>query len=223
VSGDEPGNTLEAFAASVARGVEGIELDVRRTADGVLVIAHDPMLGGCAVAQSPYEELVAVTPSLCTLGEALEVVPRVCHLDIELKVPGLEADVLEALEPKREKGDFVVTSFLDETIARVKALDPDVQAGLILGEGRPREGMRARLSEYFPARRLRRSVSDLVAPNLRVLRCGFLLRMRRLGYPVYVWTVNQPDLLERMLRHPGVTAVITDRPLEAMAVRAELD
>jgi len=223
VSGDEPENTLEAFAASVARGVEAIELDVRRTADGVLVVSHDATVGGGSIAASTYAELAARAPGLCTFGQALETIPSPCLLDVEIKVLGIEAEVLDELKLMREKGDFVVTSFHDQTVARVKALDAGVRAGLILGEGRPKEGIRARLSEIFPARRLRRSGSDLVAPNLKVLRCGFLRRMRRLGYQVYVWTMNEPRLMKRMLRQPGVTGIITDRALEAMAVRAELE
>lgn len=223
VSGDEPENTLEAFRASVARGVEAIELDVRRTADGVLVVSHDTTAGGGSITDSTYATLVNRVPGLCEFGKALKTIPSSCLLDVEIKVPGIEAKVLAELARGRGRGSFVVTSFREETVARVKALDPSVRAGLILGEGRPKEGVGARLSEFFPARRLRRCGSDLVAPNLKVLRCGFLSRMQRLGYPVYVWTINEPEVMERMLRHPGVTAIITDRPLEAMAVRASLE
>lgn len=223
VSGDEPENTLAAFAASVARGVEAIELDVRCTADGVLVIAHNPTVAGASIADSTCAAVTARLPELCTFGQALDAIPASCHLDVEIKVPGIEAEVLDELRLRRQTGEFVITSFRDDTVARVKTLDSSVQAGLILGEGRPREGMRARLSEYFPTARLRRSGLDLVAPHLKVLHCGFLRRMRRLGYPVYVWTVNEPELMERMFRHPGVRGIITDRPLEAMALRTELE
>lgn len=207
----------------MARGVEAIELDVRQTADGVLVVAHDPMVGGCAITLSAHAALVAGVPSLCTFAEALDVIPPACFLDVELKVPGIEAEVLFDLGLKRDPSAFVITSFHDETVAGVKALDPSVRAGLILGEGRPREGVGARLSEFFPARRMRRCGADLVAPSHKVLSCGFLRRMQRLGYPVYVWTVNEPGLMKRMLRHPGVSGVITDRPLEVMALRVALE
>jgi glycerophosphoryl diester phosphodiesterase len=223
LSGGEPESTLEAFGASVARGVEAIELDVRQTADGVLVVSHDSTAGGGSIARSTYAALATRVPGLCTFGEALNMIPSKCLVDVEIKVPHIERGVLHELERKRGTGDFVITSFRDETVARVKALDSMVRVGLLLWEGRPRHRIRTRLSEFFPARRLRRSNSDFVAPNWRLLRFGFLRRMARLGYPVYVWTVNEPELMKRMLQHPDVAAVITDRPLEAMALRAGLE
>src|SRR6478736_4409350 len=46
-----PENTLDAFALAIAMGADGVELDVRRTADGALVLHHDPaVLGGDLIA-----------------------------------------------------------------------------------------------------------------------------------------------------------------------------
>ncbi len=217
--GAERENTLEAFVAAVARGVEGVELDVRQTADGVLVISHDAVTQGLSVAQVSRAVLTAQVPSLCTFEEALSAIPAGCLLDVEVKVPGIERRVLDALVRSRERSDFVVTSFDDQTVARVKSLDPAVRTGLVLGEGRPKDGLRARLSELFPGRRLRRCGADVVIPNWKLLHCGFVRRAAHRGYPVWVWTVNEPELTRRLLRSPGVAAIITDRPLEAMALR----
>ena len=221
LSGDEPESTLDAFAATVARGVEAIEFDVRRTADGVLVVFHDAKADGLAIADVTYAELVARIPGLCTLGEVLDVVPPACLLDVEVKVPGFEEELLSALRAERGADSFVVTSFHDEVVARVKALDPQVRAGLVLGNGRPRGGLRGRLSEHFPADRLRRSHSDLVVVEKVLLWSGLAKRIARLGYPVWVWTVNRPGLMRRMLRSPEVVAFVTDWPLEALALRQE--
>jgi glycerophosphoryl diester phosphodiesterase len=222
LSGGEPENTLEAFGASVARGVEAIELDVRQTADGVLVVSHDSVAGELPIADSTYARLAARAAGLCTFAEALSAIPSECLLDVEIKASGIEKEVLHELDLKRKTSCYVITSFRDETVARVKALDPAVRVGLLLGKGTPKHWIRTRLSEFFPARRLRRSNSDFVAPHWKLLRFGFLRRMARLGYPAYVWTVNEPELLKRVLQYPQVAAVITDRPLEAMALRAEL-
>jgi glycerophosphoryl diester phosphodiesterase len=205
--GAEQENTLAAFATAVARGVEGIELDVRRTADHVLVIAHDAVAGGVTIADATRAVLTAQVPSLCTFEEALSAIPAGCLLDVEIKVPGIEQGVLAALVHGRERSEFVVTSFHDQIVARVKVLDPAVRTGLVLGEGRPKGGLRARLSEVFPARRLRRCGADIVIPNWKLLRCGFARRAARRGYP------------RRLLRSPEVAAIVTDRPLEAMALR----
>jgi glycerophosphoryl diester phosphodiesterase len=219
-SGTERENTLAAYTAALARGVEGIELDVRRTADGVLVISHDAAAGGLPVKDSTYAELVARVPGLATFAEALNVIPASCYLDVEIKVPGVEEAVLRELATRRERGDFVITSFDDQVVTRVKELDPAVRTGLVLGEGRPKEGIVARLSEFFPAGRLRRCAADVVIPNRTLLRLGFLRRAARCGRSVWVWTVNDEGLMRRLLRRPEVGALITDRPQEAMALRA---
>jgi glycerophosphoryl diester phosphodiesterase len=222
VSGGEPENTLQAFGASVTRGVEAIELDVRQTADGVLVVSHDPAVRGVSIDCCTYETLAARVAGVCTLGEALNVIPSTCLLDVEIKVPDIERELLHELQLKREASDFAITSFCDETVARVKALNSGVQVGLLLGKDRPKHMIRTRLSEFFPGRRLRRSNADFVAANWRLLKFGFQRRMTRLGYPVHVWTVNEPELMKRLLQCPNVAAVITDRPVEAMALRAAL-
>jgi glycerophosphoryl diester phosphodiesterase len=217
--GAEPENSVAAFSAAVAQGVEGIELDVRQTADGVLVVAHDAMVGGLTIADSTRAELAARVPSLCTFREALGAIPLECVLDVEIKPPDIEAEVLRELATSRQSGAFVVSSFHDGVVARVKELDPGVKAGLILGEGRPRDGMRSRLSELFPTRRLRTCQADFVVPNWRLLHLGFLRRVAHLGCSAWVWTVNEPRRTKRLLREPAVAAIVTDRPLEAMRLR----
>jgi glycerophosphoryl diester phosphodiesterase len=220
--GAEPENSVAAFAAAVAQGVEGIELDVRQTADGLLVVFHDAAMAGLTIADSTCAELEARIPTLCTFEAALCAIPPGCLLDVEIKPPGIEAEVLRELARSRQSGVFVVSSFHDGVVARVKQLAPGVQAGLILGEGRPKDGMRSRWSELLPARRLRTCQADFVVPNYRLLRFGFLRRIARLGCSAWVWTVNEPRRTKRLLRDPAVAAVITDRPLEAMRLRAGL-
>jgi glycerophosphoryl diester phosphodiesterase len=219
--GAEQENTLAAFAAAVARGVEGIETDVRQTADGVLVISHDAGVGGVTIAEATHAELAAGVPDLCTFEEALRAIPAGCLLDVEIKVHGIERDVLATVARHRGYADFVVTSFHDGIVTVVKSLDPAVRTGLVLGQGRPNSGLLARLSELFPAGRLRSCGADVVIPNWRLLHLGFLRRAARRGYPVWVWTVNDPHLMRRLLASPEVAAIITDRPLEAPALRAE--
>jgi glycerophosphoryl diester phosphodiesterase len=220
--GAEPENSVAAFSAAVAMGVEGIELDVRRTADGVLVIAHDAMVGGLTVADCTHAELAAGVPTLCTFREALSVIPPGCVLDVEIKLPGIEAEVLRELATGRQSGAFVVSSFHDGVVARVKQLDPSVKAGLILGEGRPKDGIRSRLSELFPTRRLGMCRADFVVPHWRLLRFGFLRRVARHGCSAWVWTVNEPRRTKRLFRERALAAIVTDRPLEAMRLRANL-
>jgi glycerophosphoryl diester phosphodiesterase len=219
LSGQEPENSLAAFRAAVARGVEAIEFDVRQTLNGVVVVAHDAEVAGLSIGQTGYEQLSAEASELCTFAEALAAIPLRCRLDIEIKTPGIEEAVLRELGGARSSDEYVITSFYDQAIARTKALDPTVRVGLLLGQENPRHRLQTRLSELYPAARLRSCGADFVAPHWQLLRLGFLRRMRRLGYPVWVWAVNSTALLETLMHRPEVGAVITDHPLEAVRLR----
>ena len=68
-------------------GADGVELDVRRSADGALVVHHDPVLaGGLSVANTPLAGLRAAAPGLPTLAEALDECAGLL-VNIEIKKP----------------------------------------------------------------------------------------------------------------------------------------
>lgn len=218
----EPDNTRAACEAAVASGIEAVEFDVRRTSDDVLVLHHDAQASGVRVAASTLAELAAVVPGLCTLEEALDVLGPHCLLDVEVKAPGYEADLVDVLRDRCTPGRYVLSSFDDEIVARLKEMAPGVPVGLLLGKRRPPRGMLTRLSEIFPLGRLRASGADFVAPHERLLRAGFLRRMDRAGYPALVWTVNEPSALGRLMTRREVGAIVTDRAPEAVRIRDEV-
>src|SRR3954463_6798600 len=72
-SAQAPANTLEAFVLARTLGADGVELDVRKSADGVLVVHHDPDLRDAGpIVQMTLSELRAVQPDLATLEEAFD-------------------------------------------------------------------------------------------------------------------------------------------------------
>jgi glycerophosphoryl diester phosphodiesterase len=110
-----PENTLEAYAAAMDYGADGCEVDIRRTADGVLVLFHDEMLdrlteGFGPINQLAYGELLRLQPRLIygtanhqtrvPTFAALLVLARqraiLLHLDI--KEPDLEAEIIRLLD-----------------------------------------------------------------------------------------------------------------------------
>eukprot|EP00760_Papus_ankaliazontas_P016829 PhM_4_TR16883/c0_g1_i1/m.66058 len=64
-------NTLEAFRYAVRNGCDGVELDVRMSSDGVLVVNHDPTINGSDISVTTFSHLKTVAPHLITLQEAL--------------------------------------------------------------------------------------------------------------------------------------------------------
>jgi glycerophosphoryl diester phosphodiesterase len=189
-----PENTLAAFAAAVDMGADMIETDVRRTAGGAIVLAHDPL------GPRPPRGLVE-------LGELVELADGRIALDVELKEAGYEADVLAVLDPRPD--GLVVTSFLPEVIAAVRALDPEVETGLIF-----RPGDRRDLAARAEARGAR-----MVVAHSSVLRPELAARLHAAGRPLMVWTVNDRRRLAAVIEMPGVTHVVTDVPDVALSLR----
>ena len=180
-----PENTLEAFAKAIELGADMIEFDVRSTAEGTLVAFHDPL--------PPV-----LDPFPPRLDEIVELCAGRIALDVELKQPGLEAEVLRIVSTRFAPDEFVVTSFLEQVVAETKRLRPDVRVGRLL----------RRLDELSTA-------ADFLAPHVSLLD-------DTPADGLVVWTVNDEAQLERCLRDPRVAAVITDDPQRGLAVRARL-
>jgi glycerophosphoryl diester phosphodiesterase len=196
-------NSLEAFEEAVAAGADLVELDVRRTADGALVVTHDPRFGGLLVARTPLDELRARPHPPPLLEEVVARLAGRIGLDVELKEAGYEAVVLAALHPAlRGDAPVLVTSFRPEAVAAVRRLAPQLQAGLLLAD---RRAIR---------RRLEASGATVALPWTR--RRG---RAVEHGLPEIAWTVDDPRALAARLRDPRVAGVITDVVSRAVTLR----
>ncbi|HLK44517.1 MAG TPA: glycerophosphodiester phosphodiesterase, partial [Acidimicrobiales bacterium] len=118
VTGAAVENTLGAFLAAVASGADGVELDVRRTLDGALVVHHDAEVAG--LGPIPSLRVRDLPGHVALLDEALEVLEPLA-VNVEIKndpdEPGhdpsgsLSHDVVAALEARGATDRFVVSSF----------------------------------------------------------------------------------------------------------------
>jgi glycerophosphoryl diester phosphodiesterase len=108
-----PQNSLEAFERAIAIGADMIELDVRRTRDGVLIVQHDP---------------VEDEPTGPTLAEALGLTSNRIRVDVEVKEPGYADQVVAMLDPAQH----LLTSFHDEVVADAKRRAPALRTGLLV-------------------------------------------------------------------------------------------
>ena len=101
-------NTLAAFDRALSLGCYGIEFDVHASADGVLVVNHDPTLKrlwghDLAINKLRFNELRALVPAIPSLAEVVALYGKRMHLFIELKAPFVSvralAEDLQALVP----------------------------------------------------------------------------------------------------------------------------
>lgn len=188
-----PENSPASFDRALAHGCDGFEFDVRLSADGQAVICHDATVHGAEVAHRPASQL-----GLPLLRNVLKRYQTTAFLDIELKVPGLEAitlDLLRAFTPRR---GFVISSFLPEVLQTVYAIDANMSIGLICET-------RSQFSRW------RSLPVTYVIPHYRLVRKGVVDEIKSAGRKVVVWTVNSPKEMKRFSKW-GVDGIISDDP-----------
>src|SRR5829696_1798694 len=132
-----PENMIEAFEVAVGVGADGVELDVRRTSDGVLVVNHDAHVNdGRVIVGTRWRDLPGYVPSL---GEALDTCVDV-WVNIEIKnherEPDFDPDDRVAVEvlamlAEREVGRWLISSFRMRTVDRCRLLDRSVPTAFL--------------------------------------------------------------------------------------------
>jgi glycerophosphoryl diester phosphodiesterase len=230
-SADAPENTIAAFELALEQGADGIELDVHLSRDGQPVVIHDFTLerttdGAGPVSELGVRELKRLDAGgwwdrrfrgqrLQTLPEVLERFRERARFWIELKAgsalyPGIEERVVSTIEIYDVLDRVLVQSFDLDAIARVRALNREVRVGALLGQAPLDRGL------------LQPGVADAICPGAHVLTETMLGDIREAGRDCYVWTVNEPAQMDRLVEW-GVTGIITDRPglLQARLGRIE--
>jgi glycerophosphoryl diester phosphodiesterase len=216
----------ERYDRAIALGVDYVELDIRRSADGVYVNYHDEMTPSRRPTSSlTYQELKAeLDAELLTLTEVLEVVAGRVGMHIDLKEPGDEAEIVSMVLANVAETRFVVTTGDVGSIRAVKDRFPGIRAGLTLGtdmtDARAWATMTERLAELFPGSRLKRSRADFVAAHQQLARLRLLRYCQRKRLPAWVWTVDETKEIARFMADPRVTTLITNRPDVALRFRA---
>jgi glycerophosphoryl diester phosphodiesterase len=211
-----PGNTHASFDAALAAGVDMIEFDVLPERGGErLVLAHD------------YEEARGRQP--LTLEEGLAHLASEAftgvELDADLKLPGYEMRVLDALRAHDMLERTLISSQFGSSLATVRAAEPRVRLGWSVPRVR-QDPFRSRAltpAAHLLARVARSGLPKRAAAAIRAGRCEAVMVHWRLvsrelvaavtdaGGEIYVWTVDEIQKL-RELEAMGVTGVITNDP-----------
>lgn len=224
-----PENTIAAFHAAIELGVAGIELDVQRTRDGVLVVIHDEQVertsnGHGKVANLTFDELRAFDFShghrshrgirIPTLQEVLDLVaPTDVLLNVELKngielYPGMNLEVAELAERCGLADRLLYSSFNHYSLAELRGRVAPSQLGLLYSDGL-----------YEPWHYAKRFGAGAIHPNVLIPLndAGLVHHCHDAGIAVNVWTVNEePDIA--LLAGLGVDAIITDAPERARQI-----
>lgn len=213
-----PENTLASFSAALAAGAHGIELDVHATADGVVVVHHDPWIRssecdsdspGTAIASLRTEELLALDAGrdVPSLDEVLTLVGDRADVYVEIKAPRIETFVIA--EIRRHRTRCAVHSFDHRAAQRVRQLAPELPAGILL-------------TSYLidPVAALRASGARDLWQHWAMIDEPLVRRVHDAGARIVAWTVNAPDAIDR-LTEMGVDALCSDVPDEVRQRLAE--
>jgi glycerophosphoryl diester phosphodiesterase len=211
-SASAPENTLASFRRAAEEHADFVELDVQESSDGVVVVAHDRDL--MKVARSPLQIWSSTEKQLREVdigsffSDARAVWKGVYRMDIELKDYGnnqrLEQRVVELVEAAGMQNDIVTMSLNRRMVENMKHLQPGWMAGLLAAKA---IGDPSRLP------------FDFLAVESRMATRSFIRSAHAAHKPVYVWTVNDPQRMIRMIGL-GVDGLITDRPALARTVLA---
>lgn len=212
-------NTMPAFEAAL-EDADGIELDVRLSRDGEVVVFHDVTLERLAdrterVAELSAHELSRVVlkgdgriPRLDDVLDLLEGKDRL--LNIEIKGDGgrrfrLATRVSERLRRRRGTRAFV-SSFRPEVLVYLRALHPGLPGGFLFDAENtgPRRSLALERAGRF----------SLVHPQARMVDAASMARWKAAHKVVNTWTVDAPEELQR-LAALGVDGVITNDPAGA--------
>lgn len=241
-SGEAPENTLVAFRRAAETGIVYAELDVHTSRDGQVVVIHDETLerttdghgkvrdhtlaalqqldAGCRFSLDggqtfPFRAAGVRIPSLAEVFEAL---PHL-RFTVEIKQtdPPMEELVIAVVRDCQREGSVLLASEHDQVVARVRALAPDIATSFAAGEvvdfiQRVATGQ---LAAYRPPAQALQIPPEF--QGIPLVTAETVAAAHSLGCEVHVWTINEPQEMERLL-DLGVDGIMSDFPSRLLAV-----
>jgi glycerophosphoryl diester phosphodiesterase len=231
-----PENTLPAFESAIARGADGVELDVHLTADSQLVVHHFYTLGAtdngkglvCEHTLSQlraldsgswFDERFAGEPKP-TLREVFDLCKGRTRLEVDLKDSslGFLHQVVRLVHASGLRDDVELTTAHHPLLTEIKKLDPDLRTGTFFHKP----------PDWMPLRLAQKHVLDwadllgiaVIHASLALMTDAFVDELHRRGYIIHGSNLDSPEEVERGLSlgvdqfstgHLGVAFEVQDR------------
>jgi glycerophosphoryl diester phosphodiesterase len=238
-AGLAPENTLISFHRGRSDGADVLELDVRATSDGEIVVLHDATIDrttdGTGPVRSltwaelrafdagyrftpdggrthPYRGQGVTVPRLVDLMAALPDMP----LNIEIKQddPPIVGAVIDVV--RRAKAVVVLAAELDHVMAAIRTTAPDLPTSVSAGEV---AAFHYALQEGRPPELPPGTVALQIPPrfgDIELVTAASVRAAHDLGAEMHVWTINEPAEMRRLL-DLGCDALVSDFPARALA------
>jgi glycerophosphoryl diester phosphodiesterase len=199
-------NTLESFEKAIHLGANAIELDVRKSKDGKLVISHDDNLKkvygkDVLINEASLRQLKQLTDNnIVTLQQALDSIDnKVEKILVELKAAGYEKKVLDVISKAKLRDRVIIGSFHEDALANVRELDKKIETGLIYATHKNPIRAALELKAQYLVSLYRfthsKNIEDAHKKNLKVI----------------VWTINVKQEIQDYITK-GVDGIASDRP-----------
>ncbi|MEM6936278.1 MAG: glycerophosphodiester phosphodiesterase [Pseudomonadota bacterium] len=211
-AGEAPENTIAGLRHLIGLGLQRVEIDLRLSRDGELMVVHDRSLKRTHGVPGLVSSLTSAAliersgrDAVPSLLQLLQACPELTHLQLELK-PAPARERLPIARRLVETLSFAgapltrycATSSDPKLLAVVRSVAPELQRGLVITRRRD-------------VTTLMKLGCSLACVHYLLLDRFFLHRLRRMKAKVSAWTVNSGDALQRMCRL-GCDSVITDFP-----------
>ena len=232
-SAHAPENTIAAFELALAQNADAIELDVKLSADGHIMVIHDSTVDRTTGSHGRVKDLsLAQLRSLDagsffsekfhgekipTLAEVFEAVGKRTFINVELKNCSAPRDqlvetVCMLVKKFSLQNHVMFSSFFAASLSRARMYLPDVPSGLLALHGPLGAWARSFGFMFGKYQALHPYLTDVTPQQVQ--------RVHRLQRRIHVWTVNAAEDMRRLFRW-GVDAIFTDDPQVAVQVRGE--
>lgn len=232
-SAHAPENTIAAFELALTQQADGIELDVKLTSDGKVIVHHDPTLNRTTNGQGRLKDMSLAElknldagaffsdqfrgEKIPSLDEVFEAVGKRTFINVELTNYNTPRDelvetVCMVVKKHQLQKRVMFSSFFGSNLSKARSYLPDVPRGLLAFNGLL--GAWARSFGFVFGK------YQALHPYLKDMSQQEVLRVHRLKRRVHVWTVNAEEDMRRLFGW-GVDAIFTDDPQLAVKVRTE--
>jgi len=215
---EAPENTIKAIRHAVRIKADIVEVDVRSTKDGELILLHDSDFGRVAGVDRKALDLDLATikeritiggEPVATLQEALEAAKGKIAMFLEIKEPATVARVVELVQKLDMQRDVCIISFYEEALREAKRLDSSIATGLVYS---------------YPPGKIKEAKElgcALVLPHYRLASAKANRFAHALGLQVGVWTVNETDMAIAVYEK-GADLIASDYPKMVLKLREKL-
>lgn len=206
-AGLEPENTIRSIRRAIDIGVDIVEVDVRSTKDGHLILLHDEDFNRIAgidvkardISLQDAKNMRIKGEPIATLEEAIITIDSSVGLFIEIKEPEITESIIDLVKDYSAEKWSAIISFYDDALVRARKKSASIITGLIYFKPPGR---------VFDAKNLG---AKIVLPRYPLATKKANAMAHKLGLYVVAWTVNKIEVARKLLE-ANVDGIASDYP-----------